>query len=1702
MRTLLFNLILTCSLLTLAIGSRAQDFSNKGRDFWITFPAHVDGTQAVMGIYITSDKAATGQVQVGNQTIPFSITANGVRRIFLGANGDAPNTSVYLSQIEGIMTAAAIHVTSNQPVVVYAHIIRAARSGASLILPTNVWGREYLIPSYSSAGGSGANSGYGIITVVAKDANTVVEITPSITTRAGQPAGIPYTITLSQPGDVYQVQFPKDADISGSKVRSIATSTGGCKPIGVFSATTWSAFNCSGASGGDNLFQQLFPIRAFGKSFLTAPFYRKSYDIYRVFVTDPTTVVTRTVNGVPGILTGLQSGGFYEFSTNLPNKIDADKPITVVQYMTSQTCAPANNTINSDPEMVVLSPVEQTINNITVFSALQSWVPPGQSQVTQGYLNIIIKTVAAPSFRINGIAPTGAFQTIPGTAYSYLQEDITTRALSNPIQTLVADSSFSAIAYGYGNVESYGYNAGTNVKDQFQFISIKNEYATVNFPATCVNSPFNFAITLPYQPTELRWNFYGRWNDTTVTGPVPDSTLIVDGRTLYQYRLPGSYMLNAIGLYKVTVVAINPTSDGCSGEQQIDYEVEVFDKPVADFVWQSTGCFTDSLRFSDKTNGFGRPVQTWKWDFGDGGIDSVKNPVKKYATAGNYTVKQFIITDIGCFGDATKVVDVTTPPVAKFSKSALTCVGSSITLTDESVAVNGTLTKWYWDYGDGRKDTVLNNSPRTISYPLVGTYTVKLIVETQSGCRSIVFSDAITVHPYPVANFALPAAVCLPAGLAQFTDQSTISNGTQAQFVYAWSFGDGGVASIKNPTHNYSTSGPFAVKLTVTSGAGCIKDTIKTLTNVFAQPKAGFTIQNEICLRDSSIFTDASTATNQNLVKYYWNFGNGVVDSIQNPRRRYLLDNTYNIAHWVVSDKGCYSDTVFKQHIVHPLPTADFSVTGPVCENGNIIFNDISKPNVGALARWTWNLGDGTQVDVTNAAPINHIYTTTGNKQVTLVVKNDKGCVSDTLKRLVMVNAVPKPAFDLPEVCLTDAFALFNNVSTIADGTGATLTWQWNFGDPASGAANLSNAKNGQHKYNAVGTYPVLLQVTSAAGCVATQTQQLTVNGDKPKADFIVTNTASLCSNLPVTIQNKSTVNFGTITKTEVYWEWPNAAIVTVDDDPQPDEMYTHSYNKFYSPASKSVQVRFVSYSGGVCMNEMIKTIQLESSPQVVFQTIPSICLDAIPRLITQATDASAGGGSGKYFGTGVDAAGLFTPTVAGVGVHTIQYIHTSSMGCKDSATNTIKVWPRPVADFNVLSVTCVTQDVTLQDATVYTTMPLKQWDWDFGNGTTAVKNNGAAFTQVYSTIGNYTVKLNVTSDSGCVSLPVSKTLNIHPLPQVDFSLPTVCMPAGTAVFNDLSKIADGTQSQFTYQWNFGLPGATSTLKNPTYNYPAVGNYNVKLVVSSKDGCKDSLTKVLSDVNPQPLANFDINPPFVCIGNAISFTDRSNPLSQTITGWHWDFGDGATSSTQNLNHTYQRAGSFPVNLYYTTNKGCNSDTVTKTANVHPYPVVNAGPDLFVLEGGQAIIKATATGSSNYQYAWTPITFLNNPAIEHPTTKPLNDITYTLTVTGEGNCSSSDEVFVNMLEKPVIPNAFSPNGDGINDVWQIKYISSYPGAVVQVFDRYGKQIFMSTGYNTPWDGKQGGKELPIGVYYYVIDPKNGREPMKGSVTLIR
>ncbi|MEO8794128.1 MAG: gliding motility-associated C-terminal domain-containing protein [Daejeonella sp.] len=246
--------------------------------------------------------------------------------------------------------------------------------------------------------------------------------------------------------------------------------------------------------------------------------------------------------------------------------------------------------------------------------------------------------------------------------------------------------------------------------------------------------------------------------------------------------------------------------------------------------------------------------------------------------------------------------------------------------------------------------------------------------------------------------------------------------------------------------------------------------------------------------------------------------------------------------------------------------------------------------------------------------------------------------------------------------------------------------------------------------------------------------------------------------------------------------------------------------------------------------------------------------------------------------------------------------------------------------------------------------------------------------------------------------------------------------------------------------------------------------------------------------------------------NAEISSGYTNPAFQ----WQVNFSDGSgwndiAGATQKF-YTYQIDTAdkplYKFRLAVAEVENINSVTCRVLSDsllveVTPKPVADAGLDLFLLEGNSIKLNGTAAGE-NISYYWTPADYLDDPTSLNPIASPKENTLYQLNVFSNNGCdaSSSDQVFIRVLKNLVIPNAFSPNGDQINDKWQILALNTYPEANIKVFNRYGKIVFNSLGYAQEWDGTFEGKSIPTGVYYYIIDLKNNTELISGNVTIFR
>jgi PKD repeat protein len=629
------------------------------------------------------------------------------------------------------------------------------------------------------------------------------------------------------------------------------------------------------------------------------------------------------------------------------------------------------------------------------------------------------------------------FTPVPqNTNYAYARINVTSQG-----HTLNCDSGFNVIAYGFGSSESYGYSGGTNLRDLYQFVTIQNEYAQVDYPATCKGAPFRFSMTFPYQPTSITWDFGGLFTNVTNNSPVYDSTWVVNGKTLYKYKLPGSYTINTTGSYPIKVYAQNPTPDGCSGAQEISYILQVLDKPTANFSFASNGCFTSPVNFTDLSNPNGTVVTTWHWNFGDGiGSASTKNPSYTFPAAGTYTTKLHIITDVGCVSDTFPLpVTVTEAPVADFTASAPGCVDKAVTFTDASTSGGSPIIKWTWDFGDGSAPVVsTTNATQTHIYTTALTYTVSLKVETASGCQSVIKTKQVAVYGRLIASFDFGNA-CLPGGQMQFTNTTVIGN--TPPFTIAscsWTFSDGGTSNNCNPVHTYTATGPYTATLTVTSDAGCTDDTTRTVATIYNPATASFTVdKKKTCVNTDFSFTSNSNAPGNTVQVYNWDFGDGTTSTQQNPTKQYSLPGTYYIKHWIRTAAACYSDTARDTLVVFSKPVASFVVDPHRCEKDTLYFTSNSTTGGANITLYNWSVNGNPLVAVGSSAK--YLPPSAATYSVKLTIGTEAACSDDTTINVV-VYPKPIPAFNLPNVCLPSGAATYTKTTTSAEGTGARIS--------------------------------------------------------------------------------------------------------------------------------------------------------------------------------------------------------------------------------------------------------------------------------------------------------------------------------------------------------------------------------------------------------------------------------------------------------------------------------------------------------------------------------------------------------------------------------------------------------------------------------------------------------------------------------------
>lgn len=1146
-----------------------QSLTNKGTDFWVGYGLHesmeVQSDDAVQNsqnlvLYLSAEKAAVVTVTVLNTgwTRTYSVPANSVIvtdalpkdpngidcRLFTASQAMVGGTGTQ----EGYFRKHGIFIKSDEPIVAYAHMLAKEASGATMLMPVDTWGY-----SYTSLNNNQTNvyDGYSYAYVVASHDKTVVEITPTVLTRSKHAANTPFRVTLNK-GEIYQLVAQNTLDVqpelTGSAFRSVGNEDGECFPIAVFSGSsiTFNAMKC-GHGAGDGDMVQLLPAQTWGKKYITAPY--ASSEVmskpmtsgFKVLVNDPATVVW--LNGTP--LTGLLQNSYYYFESNTPNVIEANKPVMVAQSMSGGDCGVGRY---SDPDLLYLSPVEQSIPKVIFFRN-------NQIKVKVNYLVMVVpnRGTGLSSVRIDGKAIT-SLASWEVLVYPHPQQpqysvvvrrwsDFTEPPTAPPGQcTVTCDSGFTAVTYGLGSYESYSYNAGTylnnlhaenymhNVLDS---VSPRNAY-------TCINAPVTLSVLLAFKPTNLFWQVSAMGGvstpaaDVNMSSPVAADTISFSGAAYYEYRLPGRYIFNKAGIYTLPVElsSLGAEIDRCSHKEMIYLRIEVREQPVVDFSFdQPAFCARDTVRVTGNafsTNGY--TLHRWNWLFAGSGTDTGMHAGYVLAAAASQPVKLTAITYEGCIADVTKNTTVYAPPVADFTASSgVVCENGSYTFTGNATYAGATPLQWNWYFGNGDKSVTATGTAAE-TYKSYGDYTVKLVVKASDLCGSDTVAKPVKVWANPATAISFPAG-CLPAeGKVHFVNNTAVPDG-QAVQSHAWNFGDAAATSA-NPNTSSATSpmhtfgyNTYAVTYKAVSEKGCVKDTAMQV-KFNPAPLFSYPTLEAVCENASALSVAKAAVTNGVT-------GTGIYKGTATTAEGLFTPATAGTGGRVIwyvytTAEGC-ADSVQQSITVLPVPTAGYTFTNGICAGAPGTFTPTATIAAGStISKWNWSFGDGTTALKTSGSAFDYTYAAYGSYNATLTVTSGDNCTSPAAEQTIQVNAVPVAGFTMPDrICLPGDAAVFTNTTTIA--SGEALSWQWNYGM----AGATATTQNGNYTYSQAGAYAVQLTATSAKGCTHSVIKTLSRFFNKPTASFLP-EPAAICAGEPVTFTDKSTATGSTINS----WNW------------------------------------------------------------------------------------------------------------------------------------------------------------------------------------------------------------------------------------------------------------------------------------------------------------------------------------------------------------------------------------------------------------------------------------------------------------------------------------------------------------------------------------------------------------------------------------
>ncbi len=1048
------------------------------------------------------------------------------------------------------------------------------------------------------------------------------------------------------------------------------------------------------------------------------------------------------------------------------------------------------------------------------------------------------------------------------------------------------------------------------------------------------------------------------------------------------------------------------------------------------------------------------PISSYTWNFGDGSPTSTAPmPAHTYTAAGTYFVTVNIVTANGCTATATITILVGNPPVVTFTGSPLHLCYHNNNVSFVSTIITGPVDDYLWQYGDGGSDHGLFP---TINhhFTIPGLFSVTL-TPSYHGCPGppVVLTNYVLIDsPMSIIH---DSVLCSPAKRVYFGD-SSLGDDT-----HLWIFGDGSANSTaNNPIHDYPLPISYTATLTTYNIASGCRDTTSRAIDLH-RPVVTFTTPDTAVCRDSFVlFT--SSVTGGIALSYLWHsFGHSADSTSSTYLDTFHIPGIYSI-RLIISDQNYCLDTAIRtNYLLVAKPVATFSVAPPSgCWPLTAVFTDHATDVAGTFfTNYIWNFGD-TYTSTGPSPTVTHLYTTVGTMTITEIVTDNIGC-KDTIALPLVTIYKPTAAFSASTIhpCLNDNVTFTNTSSTTASSF-------WTFGD-----GGTSTVTNPVHAYTATGTYTVRLVATDTHGCHDTLTRTSYIIVTQPHASFYMDDSTSICPPL--------TVHFTNTSVGALFYSWKlgdGSSSTTMN----PTNLYiTTGYDTVRLIVSNTWGCKDTTY-GHVSIFGYAGAFSYTPDSGCVPLTVHfSATISNVPNIIWDFSDG---------YTSSASMVDTISHTYLNPGAYLPKLILSDNTGCQNSSKgiDTIKVdgvfpgfttKPNPV---------CLGESINLLDTSSSYWSTVVSWSWTY-NGTTS---NLPSPSVTYTAVGTYPVTVIATDGWGCTAVATHDVAVFLP-PVITISPDTIICLGDAATLYGYGGVS--------YTW--AGPGSLScTNCNPTQVTPIVVS---QYTVTGTDihGCTNTdTTTVFLKTLTVSRAWGDTA---MCFGKIVPLYDSGG------TKYTWLPPLGLNNS-----HIADPLASPPYSLTYMAIAqlgSCIPDTNYVSVIVYPLPTVDAGPDQTLLAGSQA--QLDAKGTLIYKYLWAPGNTLNCDTCANPVASMSVSTTYVVTVTSIHGCLNDDSVRVILFcdnSQLFIPNSFTPNGDGQNDVFYprgqgVSIIKSF-----RIYNRWGQMLFERSNISlndasNAWDGSYNGGSPRPDVYVWVIDAicETG-EPLflKGDITIIR